>query len=169
LGKSLTEMAKERRTRSSKTKFSRNWHKARARVQKIHACIGNVRNDYLHKTSTAISKSHALVCVEDLKVHEWLGSGHPRCAPGRQVKAKSALNRAILDRGWLTFRSQLLYKLKWNEGWFVAVAAHNTNRSCPRCSHVAGWDRLSQARFACLVLGFEENADVVGAINILSR
>ncbi|SEJ54187.1 putative transposase, partial [Ectopseudomonas oleovorans] len=29
--------------------------------------IANVRRDYLHKTSTTISKNHAMVCIEDLK------------------------------------------------------------------------------------------------------
>ena len=53
---------------SRKTKFSNNWKKAKARVQKIHARIGNVRRDYLHKATTTISQNHAMVCIEDLQV-----------------------------------------------------------------------------------------------------
>ena len=42
---------------SRKTKFSNNWKKAKAKVQKLHARIANVRRDFLHKTSTTISQN----------------------------------------------------------------------------------------------------------------
>jgi len=43
-----------------------------------------------------------------------------------------------------------------------------TSRTCPGCGHVSADNRKTQARFACVVAcGLEENADVVGAINIL--
>ncbi|NHZ67322.1 transposase, partial [Massilia genomosp. 1] len=41
-----------------KVKFSSNWKKAKARVQKIHIGIANARKDFLHKTTTTISKNH---------------------------------------------------------------------------------------------------------------
>ncbi|WP_198291299.1 RNA-guided endonuclease InsQ/TnpB family protein [Methylosarcina fibrata] len=61
-------LAKAQRAMSRKEKFSNNWKKAKARVQKIHARIGNVRRDYLHKAMTTISQNHAMVCIEDLQV-----------------------------------------------------------------------------------------------------
>ncbi|WP_460431540.1 hypothetical protein [Azotobacter salinestris] len=36
--------------------------------------------------------------------------------PGKQVRAKPGLNKAILDQGWFEFRRQLDYKLTWNGG-----------------------------------------------------
>lgn len=51
------------RAMSRKVKFSNNWKKAKARVQRIHARIANVRRDFLHKASATISKNHALVCI----------------------------------------------------------------------------------------------------------
>jgi hypothetical protein len=38
---------------SRKTKFSNNWRKAKHRVQRIHARIGNARRDFLHKIGGA--------------------------------------------------------------------------------------------------------------------
>src|SRR5690606_33927459 len=35
------------------------------------------------------------------------------------------------------------------------------------CGHVSADNRQTQARFLCVECGFEENADLVGAINIL--
>jgi len=37
-------------------------------------------------------------------------------AKGRNVKAKSGLNRSILDQGWFEFRRQLEYKQVWAGG-----------------------------------------------------
>ena len=110
-------LARAQRVMSRKTKFSSNWKKAKARVQQIHARIGNARRDYLHKASTAISKNHALVCVEDLQVRNMSRSAAGTLdVPGRKVAQKSGLNRAILDQGWAEFRRQLGYKLEWNGG-----------------------------------------------------
>jgi putative transposase len=47
----------------------------------------------------------------------------------------------------------------WAAGLFLAVPPENTSRTCPRCDHVSSDNRRSR--------GFEENADLVGAINIL--
>ena len=86
---------------------------------------------------------------------------------GKQVRQKSGLNRAILDQGWGEFRRQLDYKLAWNGGHLIAVPPQNTSRMCPACGHVSADNRQTQARFLCVECGFEENADLVGAINIL--
>jgi putative transposase len=164
------EMAlrKAQQAMSRKTKFSNNWKKAKARVQRIHSRISNARRDYLHKISTTISKNHAIVCIEDLQVRNMSRSAAGTTEqPGRNVRAKSSLNKSILDQGWFEFHRQLEYKLAWNGGWLIVVPPQNTSRSCPHCGHVSADNRRTQARFACVECGFEENADVVGAINIL--
>jgi len=163
-------LRRSQRAMSRKTKFSNNWKKAKARVQRIHARIGNARRDFLHKATTAISQNHAMVCIEDLQVRNMSRSAAGTAeAAGKNVRAKSGLNKAILDQGWFEFRRQLEYKLAWNGGWLIAVSPHNTSRTCPRCDHVSANNRQTQAKFACVECGFEENADVVGAINILAR
>ena len=95
---------------SRKVKFSNNWKKAKAKVQKIHTRIANVRRDFLHKTTTAISQNHAIVCIEDLQVRNMSKSAAGSSeAPGRNVRQKSGLNKSILDQGWAQFRRQLEY------------------------------------------------------------
>ncbi|VWD16236.1 DNA-cytosine methyltransferase [Burkholderia lata] len=158
------------RAMSRKVKFSNNWKKARARVQRIHTRIGNARRDYLHKATTTISKNHAMVCIEDLQVRNMSRSAAGSTdAPGKNVRAKSGLNKAILDQGWFEFRRQLEYKLAWNGGWLVAVPPANTSRTCPACGYVSADNRTTQEKFACVECSYEENADVVGALNILAR
>ena len=165
-----SRLRRYQRAMSRKTKFSNNWKKAKARVQRIHARIGNARRDYLHKATTTISQNHAMVCIEDLQVRNMSKSATGGTEkPGKNVRAKSGLNKSILDQGWFEFRRQLEYKLDWNGGILVPVPPQNTSRTCPCCGHVSADNRQTQARFACVDCGFEENADLVGAINILAR
>lgn len=160
-------LARYQRAMSRKVKFSNNWKKAKARIQKLHARIGNIRRDYLHKATTTISKNHALVVVEDLKIRNMSKSAAGTIdAPGRNVSTKSGLNKAILDQGWFEFRRQLEYKLAWNGGQLIAVPPQYTSQTCPCCGHVSRDNRQTQAKFECDDCGFAENADVVGALNI---
>jgi putative transposase len=158
------------RKMSRKVKGSQNRHKSKRRVQCLHASIANVRQDFLHKSTSQIAKAHALVCIEDLKVRNMNASAAgTHESPGKNIKAKSGLNKAILDQGWFEFRRQLEYKLAWTGGLLVAVPPHNTSWLCPHCGHVARENRLSQALFLCVAYGHTDHADVVGAINVLER
>lgn len=162
-------LRKAQQALSRKVKFSNNWRKAKARVQRIHARIANARRDFLHKVSNAISKNHALVCIEGLRVRNMSKSAAGTTEqPGKNIRAKAGLNKSILDQGWFEFRRQLDYKLAWRGGWLVVVPPQNTSRTCPHCGHVSAENRQTQARFVCVECGFEDNADLVGAINILT-
>ncbi|MHB1201318.1 MAG: RNA-guided endonuclease InsQ/TnpB family protein, partial [Polaromonas sp.] len=163
-------LARYQRRMSRKVKFSNNWKKAKARVQKIHTGIANARKDFLHKTTTTISKNHALVCIEDLQVRNMSRSSKGNSEQhGKKVRQKSGLNRAILDQGWGEFRRQLDYKVSWNGGMLLAVPPHHTSQTCPCCGHESKDNRQTQAKFLCVECGYENHADVVGAINVLER
>lgn len=162
-------LAKAQRAVSRKKKFSKNWAKANLRVQRVHADIANARRDFLQKASTSISKNHALVVIEDLKIANMVRSAKgTKAKPGKGVKAKSALSKAILDQGWGLFRRQLDYKLLWRGGILLAVPAPNTSRRCSVCGHVAAENRKTQAKFQCVQCGFTGHADHNAAVNILA-
>ena len=153
--------------RSRKKKFSQNWKTAKTGLACLHIRIANARRDYLHKASTAISKNHAIVCIEDLRVSNMTSSAAGSIQnPGSKVGAKSGLNRSILDQGWAEVRRQLEYKLAWNGGRLIAVPAINTSRTCPGCGCTGQGNRKTQARFCCVACGYEANADLVAAINV---
>lgn len=163
-------LAVEQRKLSKKVKFSANWKKQNAKVQKIHSLIANCRKDYLHKTSTQISNNHAMIAIEDLRVSNMSKSAKGnKQKPGKNVKAKSGLNKSILDQGWFEFRRQLEYKQLWNGGLVVAVPAQYTSQTCVCCGHVSKDNRKTQAKFECIECGYTNNADVVGALNVLER
>ena len=163
-------LARYQRAMSRKVKFSKNWAKAKTRVQRIHNRIANVRKDFLHKASTTISQNHAMIAIEDLQVRNMSKSARGTSEQhGSKVKQKSGLNRSILDQGWGEFRRQLDYKAQWRGGFVIAVPPQYTSQECPCCGNVSKDNRQTQAKFACVECGFEENADLVGAINILAR
>ncbi|WP_340449079.1 transposase [Gallibacterium anatis] len=164
------KLAKLQRQLKNKVKFSQNWQKLKAKIAKLHHKIANCRKDFLHKISTQISKNHAMIYIEDLQVANMSKSAKGTAEQhGKNVAAKSGLNRAILDQSWFEFRRQLDYKTQWQGGFLVAVPAQNTSRTCPCCGHVAKENRQTQANFECVECGYTESADVVGALNVLGR
>jgi IS605 OrfB family transposase len=86
------------------------------------------------------------------------------------AKAKGRANRRRLH-AW-TFR-----RLESIVGYKAALAgvltdktdAWDTSRRCPKCGHVDGANRRTQAVFRCVRCGFERNADLVAAWNIRDR
>ena len=158
------------RRMARKVRFSANWQKAKRKVTKTQRKIRNIRNDTLHKASTTISKNHAVVVMEDLRITNMTASAKGTLEdPGTNVRAKSGLNRRILDQGWGEFRRQLGYKLAWNGGSLLLVDPRNTSRTCAQCGHVSAENRQTQAAFRCVACGHAANADTNAAINILRR
>lgn len=153
-----------------KEKNSSNWKKHKRKITKLHIKIANSRLDYLHKISSTISKNHAVVMLEDLQVSNMSKSAKGTVEQsGKNVRAKSGLNKSILDQGWHEFVRQLGYKLDWAGGRLVLVNPRNTSRCCPNCGHTSAENRKTQALFKCVApsCGYTENADLVGAINVL--
>ena len=167
--KNQKTLARLQRQLSRKVKFSNNWQKQKRKIQRLHSCIANIRRDYLHKVTTAVSKNHAMIVIEDLKVSNMSKSAAGTVSqPGRNVRAKSGLNRSILDQGWYEMRRQLEYKQLWSGGQVLAVPPAYTSQRCACCGHTAKENRLSQSQFRCQVCGYTANADVNGARNILA-
>ena len=160
-------LVREQRKLSRKTKGSGNWKKQRKKISRLHHTIRNVRKDFLHKLSTEVSENQARVYIEELQIRNMSASARGTIEdPGRNIKAKSGLNKSILDQGWYEFRRQLQYKLSWKGGSLVEVDYLYTSQRCSCCNHTEKENRQSQAVFKCQACGHEENADVNAAKNI---
>jgi len=162
------KLARLQRQLSRKVKFSQNWKKCKARITKLHSRIANMRTDYLHKLTTMISKSHAVVVIEDLQIKNMSASAKGSLeSPGRNVKQKAGLNSSILDQGWGEFGRRLEYKLRWLGGQFLKVPPQYTSQTCNVCGHMSAYNRDS-IKFKCRSCGHEAHADVNAAKNILA-
>ena len=166
----LKALRKAQRALARKTRGSANRRKAVRRVAKLQKRVADARKDFLHKQSTAIAKNHGLVVVEVLPVRAMSASAKGTAAePGRRVRQKAWLNRAILDQGWGLFRTMLADKLADRGGKLVEVPAAYTSQTCACCGHVDAANRPSQPVFVCGRCGHRANADTNAAINILRR
>ncbi|WAI88462.1 hypothetical protein SC65A3_01930 [Psychrobacter sp. SC65A.3] len=163
------KLARLQRQLAKKVKFSENWKKQNGKIQKLHHHIANVRHDYLHKITTTLSKSQAMIVVEDLKVSNMSKSASGSMEnKGRNVKAKAGLNKSILDQGWGMALDMLEYKQHWRGGLLIKVSSRFTSQTCFECQHVAKENRQTQSRFECVKCGYIANADFNAARNILA-
>ena len=163
------KLAKAQRKLKNKIKFSNNWKKCQCKIRKIHTKIANSRKDYLHKLTTELSKNHAYIVVEDLKVSNMSKSAKGSSEkPGRSVSAKSGLNKSILDQGWYALRRQLEYKLQWRGGELIKIDPKYTSQTCSSCGYSDKDNRISQSGFVCKQCLHAMNADINAAKNILA-
>jgi putative transposase len=162
------KLAKLQRCLANKVKFSSNRYKLAKKIQKLHWHIANIRKYYLHKASCTISKNHAIVCMEDLQVSNMSKSSKGSIEKlGSNVKAKSGLNKAILDQGRGELTRQLSYKQHWRGGVLVLVPPQYKSQKCSECWHIEADNRPSQAVFLCKDCGHTENAGTNAAKHIL--
>ena len=134
------------------------------------------RNDWIEKTTTRLARENILVVMEDLDIQAVTRKPKPKPDPNKPgqylrngAKAKAGLNRSILSNCWSRTLKRLKDKMDANGGRLVAVPAAYTSQTCHQCGHVASENRDSQAVFKCVECGYEANADVNAAMNILDR
>jgi putative transposase len=143
--------------------------KAKRRLLVFRRRIGNRVGDARQKLTTALAKNHSLIVVEDLALRHMTRSARGTVeAPGRNVAAKSGLNRMLLEQGHAETVRQLTYKAGWLGGEVRLVNPAYTSQTCPQCGHVSAGNRPFRAVFRCVKCGHCGHADVVAAQNILS-
>ena len=155
---------------------SKRRQKTLSQFNALQGRIVRRRNDWIEKTTTRLAKKNVLVAMEDLDVKAMTKRPKPKpdsAKPGHYLpngaKAKAGLNRSILSNCWSRLMRRLQDKMDANGGKLVIVPAAYTSRTCRKCGHVAKGNRESQAVFHCVKCGYEANADVNAAENILSR
>ena len=167
--KHAKSLKKQQKSLARKLKGSKNWLKQKNKISKKHIQIADARKDYLHKCSSKISKNHAIIILEDLKTGNMTRSAKGTAEkPGNRVKAKSGLNRAILDQGWFEFSRQLEYKQHFSGGKLVLVDPKYTSQKCPECGHISKENRKCQSLFSCTKCQYKNNADLTAALNVLA-
>ena len=135
---------------------SKNYEKARTKLNRTYERISNIRKDFLHKLSTHITTKYKYICIEDLKV-------------SNMIKNKN-LSKQIAEQGWREFRTMLEYKAdKYDckiitaDGWFPS------SQICSCCGNVLqGKDKLklSQRVYHCHECGNKIDRDYNAAVNL---
>jgi len=153
LKKYLQRMKRRSRQHSRKQKGSANRRKSAARLAKLHARIARVRQDFLHQTTTDLTRRFGLIGIEDLNV--------------RRMLANDKLARAISDIGFFEFRRQLEYKAALSGGTVVVVNRwFPSSKTCSACGCYAESMPLSVREWTCAECGVEHDRDINAALNI---
>ncbi len=133
------------------------------KLAKVSRKISNIRKNWIHQTTKEIAGKCGTVTVEDLKLRNMTASAKGTIEnPGKNVKQKAGLNRAILDTALGEIKKGLEYKC----GRLIEVNPSYTSQMCSHCGHAEKENRKSQARFQCVSCGFASNADTNAAMNI---
>ncbi|WP_257003956.1 transposase [Streptomyces sp. SA15] len=162
--KERAQIRKHQRRAARAPKGSKQKTAAYTRVAKLKAREANRRKDWCEKTSTMLARTYDLVRFEKLNIKNMTASAKGTVEqPGKKVKQKAGLNRAILAQGWGLLRQRTEHKAP---GRVQDVPAPYTSLRCSACGWIEKNSRKSQAEFVCVSCGFTCNADENAAHNV---
>lgn len=146
-------LKKAQRFLSRKQKGSNNRQKATAYLSRLHARIGDLRDDHLHQITTKIVRRYRFIGIEDLSV-------------ANMVKNR-LLARALSDANFGEIRRQIEYKAKW-AGSHVALADRffPSSKLCSVCGRKNEELTLADREWTCSACGTRHDRDVNAARNL---
>jgi putative transposase len=133
---------------------SKNRGKARKRVARLHLRVADRRRDFLHKTTTRLTRTKSALAVETLNV--------------RGMAKNRRLARAVSDAGFGEFVRQLDYKAAWYgstvwkaDRWFPS------SKTCGDCGRINRGLVLADRTWVCPGCGVVHDRDENAAGNLL--
>ena len=167
------ERKKEEELRAAVGRSRRGSNRRRKRVQALsRECRRNrVKNrNECHRITTSLVRRYAGMALEDLRIRNMTRSAAGTAEePGKNVAAKSGLNRSILEQSWGLIGNQLTYKAEWAGRELVLVNPQNTSRECSRCGRTRDEPLEEYRTFQCKRCGLEMDRDRNAAVNIRNR
>ena len=139
-----------------RTKGGKNWLKTKARLNKTHAHVRNIRQYHLHQISArTVAKRPRVIVMEDLNVKGMMKNHH--------------LARAIADLGMSEFRRQMSYKADWNGCQFkLASQWFPSSKTCSNCGYVNSNLTLANRTYVCPNCKFRIDRDLNAARNLVA-
>ena len=138
---------------SRKVEGSQNWWKQTKKLAKAHYRVACQRYDALHKMSTHVARSYALIGLEDLNTKGML--------------ANHCLAQAVSDASFFEVKRQLLYKAEQYGGSVQLVDRwYASSKTCSRCGWINDDLTLADRVFICHDCGLVIDRDLNAAINI---
>jgi putative transposase len=138
---------------SRKVEGSQNWWKNTKKLAKAHYRVACQRQDSLHKMTTHVARTHALIGLEDLNAKGML--------------AHHSLAQAVSDASFFEVKRQLLYKAERYGGYVQLVNRwYASSKTCSACGWVDKDLNLSDRVFICETCGLSIDRDFNASLNI---
>ena len=120
---------------------------------KIIKHLKNIRQNYLHQTTSEIIKRKpSFICIEDLNVSGMMKNRH--------------LSKAVQEQKFYEFRRQIEYKAKWNNiPVIIADRFFPSSKMCSCCGHIKKDLKLSDRIYKC-ECGNIINRDFQASLNL---
>jgi putative transposase len=148
----VQKMKRSQRLVSRKVKGSRNRHKARTLLGRVHLKISRQRKDHAVKLARCVITSNDVVVYEDLRI--------------KNMVKNHCLAKSINDAGWYQFRVWLEYFGKVFLRITIAVNPSYTSQKCSSCGSIVK-KSLSTRTHVCQC-GCKLDRDHNAGINILN-
>ena len=162
-GRLDAKIGRNQRRLARQRKGSRRRTRTRLRLQRLQRKRANRRKNRQHQISRRIANRASTVFVEKLNTPGMTRSAKGTIQnPGTKVKAKSGLNREILNTGWHSVKEMLGYKCLE----LIEVNPAYTCQSCNACGFTDPENR--DRKFECVACGHADHADLNAARNILT-
>ena len=138
---------------SRKVEGSQNWWKNTQKLAKAHYRVACQRQDALHKMSTHVARTYAVIGLEDLNTTGML--------------ANHCLAQAVSDASFFEVKRQLLYKAEQYGGYVQLVDRwFPSSKTCSGCGWIHADLALAERVFSCHECGLVLDRDLNAAINI---
>lgn len=132
----------------------KNLDKQNKKIQLIHKRLTDIRNNYLHQTTSEIVKTKpSQIVMEDLNVKGMMKNKH--------------LSEAIAKQKFYEFKRQIQYKAEIH-GIKVIEAGrwYASSKTCSCCGHIKKDLKISDRTYVCPVCGAKLDRDLNAAINL---
>ena len=164
-----TDIGKKQRRLAQCKKGSRRFRQRKAILANAHSRARISNRNACHRITTEIIRTYGHIGVEALRIKNMTHSAAGTIdEPGRNIAAKSRLNREILMQTWGLIRQQLAYKAEWAGRRLVEVDPKYTSMTCAVCGVIDAKSRDGKA-FPCRPCGHCDDADRNAAVNILRK
>lgn len=145
LTKGSQEYAAAREALRGIRRHSLGFEETKTEIAKLHAQVTDLRQENLHRISTALTKNTSRIIVDGYDLRE-LVSGRKSAKPAkdgelakpgqRKVRTRTQ-RRKFADNAAGELRRQIQYKGQWYGSRVDVLAKHSpTNRTCSACMHV---------------------------------
>ena len=168
LARPLAPLARLSQRLARQCRGSNRRRRTRTHIARLHARIADCRREHLHRLSHRLVSENQIIAIEDLNAEGMGRSARgTRAAPGRNVRAKAGLDRAVNDAAFGELRRQLAYKADGYGRTVVAVDRFfASSRRCSARGAHKGRLRLDERRWRCAACGTGHDRDENAAKNI---